>query len=70
MHISFLLFFSFSSKVETLTWVQVNRQFKTEYVSILSLFDLILSIPATSVACERGFYTYEAGEVRQKNTHD
>ena len=43
------------SKVETLTWTQVNRQFKTVYASVLSLFDLILSIPATNVAYEREF---------------
>ena len=46
---------SFSGKFETVTWAQVNRQFNTEYGCVLSLFDLILSIPATSDACERGF---------------
>ena len=44
---------SFSGKFETITWAQV--QFNTEYGCVLSLSDLILSIPATSVACERGF---------------
>ena len=33
----------------------MNRQFNTEYGCVLNLFDLILSIPATSVACNRGF---------------
>ena len=46
---------SFSGKFETVTWAQVNGQFNTEYGCVFSLFDLILSIPTTGVACERGF---------------
>ena len=45
----------FSNEFETLKWQQVNRTFSKEYANILSLFDLILTIPATSTACERGF---------------
>ena len=41
--------------METLTWQQVNRRFQGDYPQILDLFDLILTIPATSTACERGF---------------
>ena len=45
----------FSKDFENLNWKQVNRRFGKEYAEILSLFDLILTIPATSTACERGF---------------
>ena len=49
------IFELFSDKLEALTWKQVNRRFCQEYPNILSLFDLILAIPATSTACEWGF---------------
>ena len=49
------VFDTFSSDFETLTWQQVNRRFATEYPHILNLFDLVLTIPATSTACERAF---------------
>ena len=47
--------YRFATQFETLKWSQVNRRFGKEYPNILSLFDLILTIPATSTACERGF---------------
>ena len=37
------------------TWLQVNRRFRNEYPHVLNFFDPILTIPATSAACERGF---------------
>ena len=49
------IFEVFSKKMEMLTWQQVNRRFQGDYPHILDLFDLILTIPATSTACERGF---------------
>ena len=49
------IFEIFAKQFETLTWQQVNRRFEREYPHALGLFDLILSIPATSSACERGF---------------
>ena len=33
----------------------MTTQFKSEYANILQLIDMILTIPATSTACERGF---------------
>ena len=45
----------FSKELESLRWEQVNRRFGKEYPNILNVFDLILSLPATSTACERGF---------------
>ena len=49
------IFEAFGNNMETLTWQKVNRSFGKEYPHALSLFDLILSIPATSAACEQGF---------------
>ena len=46
------IFEAFGNNFETLTWHKVNRRFGREYPHALSLFDLILSIPATSAACE------------------
>ena len=34
---------------------QPLRRFGNEYPHALSIFDLVLSIPATGTACERGF---------------
>ena len=36
-------------------WKQVTTRFKSEYSKILQLIDMILTIPATSTACEWGF---------------
>ena len=47
------IFEAFGNNMETLTWQKVNRRFGKEYPHALSLFDLILSIPATSAACEQ-----------------
>ena len=44
--------FSFSNKLLSITWQQANRRFQQEYHNVLTLFDLILSIPATSTANE------------------
>ena len=52
---SFLFIYRFSKKFERLAWQQVNTRFGKEYNNVLSLFDLILTIPGTSTACERGF---------------
>ena len=49
------MFLRFCNKFDTLTWEQVNRRFADEYPNALSLFDLVLTIPATSTDCERGF---------------
>lgn len=45
----------FSKDFDNLSWKQVHKRFGTEYPKVLNLFDLILTIPATSTACERGF---------------
>ena len=34
------------------TWLQVNRRFRNECPHVLNFFNLILTIPATSAACE------------------
>ena len=45
----------FSTKFSTLTWRQVNVRFLEEFPNILQLMDLVLTLPATNTACERGF---------------
>ena len=45
----------FSKDFENVNWKQIHRRFGKEYAQALGLFDLILSMPATSMACERGF---------------
>ena len=45
----------FSKELNSLSWEQVNRRFEKEYPNILNVFDLVLTLPATSTACEGGF---------------
>ena len=45
----------FSKDFDNLNWKHVHRRFGSEYPKALSLFDIILTIPATSTVCERGF---------------
>ena len=39
----------------TLTWADMNRLYGKKYHNILSLMDLILSLPVSTAECERGF---------------
>ena len=38
-----------------LKWNQVNKAFRRDVPNILDLIDLVLTIPASSAECERGF---------------
>ena len=49
------------------TWLQVNRRFRNEYPHVLNFFDLILTIPATSAACERGFIHMKLVKSQQRS---
>ena len=49
------VFEAFQKEFGNLSWQKVHRRFGNEYPHALSIFDLVLSIPATSTACERGF---------------
>ena len=49
------IYYRFSKVFDTLISQQENRRFQHKYPNILSLFNLILTIPMTSTACERGF---------------
>ena len=49
------VFEAFQNEFGNLSWQKVHRRFGNEYPHVLSIFDLVLSIPATSTACERGF---------------
>ena len=37
-----------------MTWIEINEQVR-DCKNVLGLFDLLLTLPATSVECERGF---------------
>ena len=52
----------FSKDFDNLNWKHVHSRFGSEYPKALSLFDLILTIPATSTACER-LFPHEVSEV-------
>ena len=47
--------YSTNEEFGNLSWQKVHRRFGNEYRHALSIFDLVLSIPVTSTACERGF---------------
>ena len=38
-----------------LTWEKINKMYKESFPNCLQLFDLLLSLPASSAVCERGF---------------
>ena len=63
-----LLFVRYSGTLHTtLTWEKINATFKVTHPLILSTIDLILSIPATSVECERGFSTMRRIKTEWRN---
>ena len=49
-------------------WLQVNRRSRNEYPHVLNFFDLILTIPATSTACERGFTHMKLVKSQQRSS--
>ena len=59
---------AFLLPLHTTTWSQVNRRFQDEYPHVLNFFDLILTIPATSAACERGFTHMKLIKSRQRSS--
>ena len=51
-------------KFESLTWMEVNRWHRHACPDGLSLFDLLLSIPASAAECERGFSTMKQVKIQ------
>lgn len=45
----------FSHNLPQLTWEAVNQSYQDQYPNVLAVFDLILTLPAHSADCERGF---------------
>ena len=43
-------------KLERLTWRSINGSYSDTKKSLLSVFDLILTVPAPTAECERGFF--------------
>ena len=46
---------SWSNYIKSVTWSQLNRKYGKELPNVLMLVDLILSLPASTAECERGF---------------
>jgi len=42
-------------KLEKVTWMELNREFRDMCPNVLSLVDLVLTLPASTSECERGF---------------
>ena len=37
------------------TWEEINSKYGTDHINVLGLVDLVLTLPAHSADCERGF---------------
>lgn len=56
-----------SSKPQELTWEQINDCYADGHTNILMLIDLILSLPASTSDCERGFSKMKLTKTDQRN---
>ena len=41
--------------IQIVTWPELNRKYAAEYPNIFLLLDLVLTLPASTAECERGF---------------
>ena len=46
---------NWEDKLKKQTWKDLNRSHGDQYPNLLSLIDLVLTIPASTAECERGF---------------
>ena len=53
--IEFLLFFRYKEKIQSLKWLEIYSLYEEGHVNVLAIIDLILTLPASSAANERGF---------------
>ncbi|XP_070573865.1 uncharacterized protein [Ptychodera flava] len=44
-----------NEKIYSITWPQINAKYRLRTSNVLDLIDLVLSLPAGSAECERGF---------------
>ena len=56
-----------SHRIEELDWVVINHKYKDRCPNILALFDLVLSLPASSSLCERGFSQMKLTKTAYRN---
>ncbi len=54
-------------RVQEMTWVQVNILLQQKCPNALALVDLILTLPASSAECERGFSRMKATKTDTRN---
>ena len=50
-----------------MTWATVNEVFRIKYPNILDIMDLLLSLPAGSSECERGFSQMKNTKTQYRN---
>ena len=53
--IEFLLFFRYKDKIQSLKWSEIYSLYEEGHVNVLAIIDLVLTVPASSAANERGF---------------
>lgn len=53
--IKFLLFFRYKDKIQSLKWAEIYSLYEEGHANVLAIIDLILTLPASSAANERGF---------------
>ncbi|XP_070579845.1 zinc finger protein 862-like [Ptychodera flava] len=56
-----------SFNIHSMTWQTINRLFHTQYPNVLGLVDLILSLPAGTSECERGFSQMKVTKTSYRN---
>ena len=45
----------YHEQLKTMSWQQLNRAYADDYQTLFSFIDLLLTIPASTAVCERGF---------------
>ena len=53
--IEFLLFFRYKDKIQSLKWSEIYSLNEEGHVNVLAIIDLVLTLPSSSAANERGF---------------
>ncbi|XP_070580174.1 uncharacterized protein [Ptychodera flava] len=53
--------------IYSITWQQINAKYRQRTPNILDLIDLVLSLPASSAECERGFSVMKLTKTDYRN---
>ena len=63
----YIYFYHFSSNRLNLTWPEIFASYAEGHSNILGLIDLILSLPASTAECERGFSRMKLTKTEYRN---